>query len=448
MRTYLLLALAILAFVAYLPAVESSASVGIPPVSERQLEPIPGTSKTWSYSVGGASNVDVNIEGDYVEYAKLDDPDPGGPPRVVSVTWNVPDEITPGVHVLRLRVAEAAPEGVTVGARASAGVPMYMTKYADYPFITAEMEVPSQEVGMDNKAIFTLKSLSNVDTPGVMARITQYEINEPVQGMTLEANLGTVPPLGETRVEVPLSTKTLTKGQYSARAQVTYPQGAPIDRQSDFRIGAFSMSLVKSPEKLYRGKINKVEFVLGNDWNQQLSDSRIRLIIDSLGVEEKAPYTTFVAFGQVPLIFYVEPDADTPLGPVEGYIEVTVDAKNPRDKFTMPFRAEIVDASEEEASEQVVTERPSAFGFLNPLTGAYLVVALLVVINIILLMRQRGKQGKEDTRIDESHGTRSGEPGNAKANVVKTGVKAEVKNEVKAEVKTGVKADVKNDVKK
>lgn len=372
----------------------AGAGISTPPMSERHFLLEQGFSRTWEYPIHGAPILTTNIEGDLVEYATLEDSNQGGPARTVFVTINVEDAtLIPGDHFLFLRVTEASPEGAMLGGVASIRTTMKGSVHADYPYLKAHMSVSSQSNGTDGEAKFELKSYSTVQINTIAAQIRMTTGDgEDVIAPFNRNLLATLPSLETESVKVSIPTKDLKPGMYRIEANITYEDGEPIFLSSSFKIGSLSFGL-DAPKVIYRGKINKVLFKVINNWNQKLEDVQTLVEIDDLDIEERSPTLSIGNFNYRDFPFYLEPAADAELRDYDGRLTVKFKADGQKKEYYLPFTIRVEEPPEVDESGQIVEERPGAFSFtLSPLTGAYLLVLLLVIVNLFLLLRQKKKE--------------------------------------------------------
>ena len=358
------------------------------PPEERNVIVEPGFTRSWSFSISGAAYVSATIEGDLLEYFALQDPSPNGPPRAVVLTLNVPPEdIPPGVYMTYIRVQEVVPGGGTVGGRAAVRAGITVTRYAEYPLLKLESFGVSAEEGAAAGGAITVKSHSTVPTRNARAKMTVFENGEPLPSLTGIPILivDEVPSAQTVTKEFSLPTQQLTRGEYRVIADVTYDEAKePLPAEATLKIGTFTMTLINGPEKLYRGKVNRVVFTLGNDWNKELRDVRVRVQIPALNINEGAfgDVSNIPPFGQQKFTFYLEPSEDAALGSYDGSIFVITDAKRADDKFGISFTTTVVEkpVETEPAPEQVIEE---------PLLALYSVAVVLVIINLFLLFRKK-----------------------------------------------------------
>lgn len=373
------MSLVILLFILTISYVSASASISMPS-DNRHLTYEPGLEASWNFVVGGSESVEVYLRGPLTEYAELIDPDPMGGRRSVTVKLVSPDEVEPGVHYLYIDAKEHRDVGF-MGGVAVASVPMSLTKYSETPYVKAKIVDILASEGETAEVSIELESLSKVTTYDIRAKFNILDENIESENLLLPA-LGSL----ETKVvTVKIPIADLRPGRYSLASEISYEES--VDNQKfnqDFLVGTLNLKLIKQPNKLSLGQINKVSFVLYNEWNAAFKDAEPIIRIPGLNIDEQSPARTIGAFTTQGFNYYLEVPEDADLGTYEGTIYLKTGDKR-KDFITVPFKIEVVEFDE---TTQVVEEKPSSMTF-NPLLIAYVLVIILVIINVILLFRKK-----------------------------------------------------------
>lgn len=389
---------AVFLFVLILSATLTYAAAGASPPSKEARTFVfePGMEQTWTLTVHGSEELTVSIIGVLAPYVTLHDPDPEGGPRSVSYTIKAPDtiDLPPGDHWFFLRVAEAAHEGM-VGTQAAVNVIHVGQYYTPEPYLVADLHIANAE---EKKATQASIDVTSYSTKVIQDVRLDWEIRSAGGEDVLLAGeqllFPALEPLAKETVTMTLPIESLTPGQYSFTTNLTYQGGEPIPLSDTFRIGEFTADLLSSPETIYRGKINKVNFAIYNAWNLAVPDARLFVQIPDLDISEEAPVISIAGFGQGQFTTYLEPSVDAELRDYEGTVTLRMGIDERSQTVSFPFTVRVLDPADdvEGAARQVVEERPGVFSFtLNPLIGAYVLVLLLVLINLYFLLKQKKK---------------------------------------------------------
>jgi|GEM_PF-1934738 len=405
MRTSHLLSV-LLACLLLTPFVAATAGVSLPSIEQRRLVFVPGASYEWEWSIFGAEVLTTSLEGDLAEYATLSDPMPNGSARSVKFSITLPQNATPGYHSLSLLVLEGAPNGGMVGGRAGVRGGIVFIELYPGPYAEIDFQVADAAIGAGTKADISYKSWSKVDAPDVYADIVVKDANQTIVLRTTSEHI--LLPSQETRsIVVPLATKSLGPGRYSAEATFHNLQDGLI--MTDwFRVGAFDLNLKQHTDRLSAGSLNRFTFVVESNWNEPIKEVFGSVTLAGITSEPSAS-TVLKPFGEAPLNVYVDTSAfnlsSNPNGtPVSGTIRVSflgTDGQSSSKEF--PITVLIVP---EQLPETQVTaeelEKPGIFALLkeNSLLLIYFALILLVLINVVLLFLQwRKNKNKPDANI-------------------------------------------------
>ncbi len=388
--------LAVFLLISLSAMVTASAGLSFSDTPPRSLIYTPGATYTWTWGVSGADRLETTLTGDLAAYATLDDPAQNTSARSVSFTLTMPANLTPGQHVLTFTVYESPPEGQNVGGRAGAAARITVTSLYPTPYLVASLSIPDTAVGKPTTASVSLTSWSTVPTPGVYADILVRDAN----GTTLintPSEVVTVAPQKQATLTVPLSTQSFATGRYQATAVIHHAQDG-LNATTQFRVGSFDLSLISSTPRLSAGTINRFTFTLGSNWNEPIRGVYGDV---SLGaIDGKTATVTIDPFGQTALDAYLDTSSLNLSGnetPFAGTIVAHfLDSDGNEQAKAFPFNVTVVNVPVPETQPE---QKPSAQGAglslpLNWMTLIYALLILLVLINLVLLFRQR--RGKDE----------------------------------------------------
>ncbi len=396
-RSIPLLVLAAFLLLLSLPTpANASAGLSFSDTPPRSLIYAPGASYTWTWGVSGADRLETTLTGDLAAYATLDDPAQNTSGRSVSFTLTMPANLTPGQHFLVFTVYESPPEGQQVGGRAAAAAKITVTSLYPTPYLVASLSVPDTAAGKPTTATVSLTSWSTVPAPDVYADILVRDANGTLL-IDTPSEVVTVAPQKQATLTVPLTTQPFATGRYQATAVIHHAQDG-LNATTQFRVGSFDLSLISSTPRLSAGTINRFSFTLGSNWNEPISGVYGDV---SLGaIDGKTATVTIDPFGQATLDAYLDTSIlnlsgnETPLGGT--IIAHFLDTDGNEQTKAFPFNVTVVNVPVLETQPE---QRPAAQGAglslpLGWTTLLYIFLILLVIINLILLFRQR--RGKDE----------------------------------------------------
>lgn len=384
-------------FVAVLaiPYASATATILAGPEHERTKVYSPGDVYEYNWRVDGAEYLDVELKSAFGDNAVLYDADPGGGPRNIRFVITPPDDLEPGLYRTHLRVSEGSPGGL-LSARASVRTTINVIVRSPTPRVSAGIEVGDVAEGKAATALLTLVSWSHVATEDVHADVVIEnpdgdDITTTLDPVTVEA--------GDTKkLELILPTEQLQAGRYKAVATFfNTGEGGTESNYGDFRVGGLSVNLISFTQRLSVGAINRFTFFIGSNWNQPLDD--VSGIVELAGVSDKTASVVIEPFGEEKLKAFLDLSEVTIDGTeeFEGTIKVVArEGINEREISVFPITVTL--AEEELPTTNIKPEElqePGIFTIsipVNTLTILYALVFVLVIINIILLFRQRKKE--------------------------------------------------------
>ncbi len=350
----------------------------------------PGKVLRGDFQIGGAERVDAIIDGDLKEYATLDDPQPGGPPRTITVTLVLPQELTPGDHLLYVIAQEIPKNPGMVGGIAATAKQISISVLWDEPLIRVNgFTVESVAVG-DPSARLEIKvqSLTKRDlTLFADFTLLDGDGNELSTGRTDTAPL----PSGATATltgSVP--TRSLTPGPYGVKGVVRYASNA-TEVETSFRVGTLELFLEEHTLELAVDTINRFDFTVRSNWNQPLP--RTHGIVRLGSLSEQSADITIGPFGTETMKAYLDTRGLSP-GQLEGDILVRYPGGERSFPITVLLTEGAVAASVQAKAEQ--QEAKSWTFTVTPTLILYFALILLVILNLFLLLRRKGGERTEE----------------------------------------------------
>ncbi len=363
--------------------VYASASINLPPQSERTVIFQPGLEKSFTWTISGARELSASLTGELTDYFTLEDPSPGGGPRAVTMHMRLPDTLPPKTYRTYLRVVEGKNGGM-VGARAAVEAPIYVIVLSDEPLAVANLDVKNAEAGQRTSGTLTLTSRSKVTTKGVYADITVEDDEHPVHITTPPVDLAS---REERSIPFILPTQDLKPGRYTAVAMLNNA-GESSTAKAFFRLGTLELLLLRYPRHLSTGAINRFEFTIESRWNNPLEG--VYATVQLGDAEDTTVSTTIPAFDSVKLHAFLDFQNLNESANLTG--EITVYYPSPEGGWgaevfpisvgLLKKRLPTTDLKKETPQTSRAITIP-----LNTLTLLYLIAVLLVIANIILLLK-------------------------------------------------------------
>ena len=350
--------------------VPSVAAVGIsPPI--KTLEYDPSGEYTVSFSASGASSIETYVRGNLAPYAEIIDSDPGGGPRTFTVKLRLPPDIEPpGKRTLLVGVIEGHRDG-QISGRAAYNAPVIIN--IPYPGIYLEMDFRAPTVNLNEPVNFTV-SLRNRGRDSISRMRTTIFISEEAdkQIATLTADPVDFPGTHAMDFRLGWDTQGAKAGSYSAKAVVQYGDTV-IERETSFRIGVQTISILNFTTDITSDKINPFDITIQSEWNSPFTSVYVDVIVGD--DKFKTPSIDLQPWKGGLLRGYLDAAG---LGPGEYPVTVVV---NYGDTFTRATGVVNV-------IKQVSTvEQPIGFGF-----GGRVVLALfLAVVAMIIVYWRRHK---------------------------------------------------------
>ncbi|MBR9701072.1 hypothetical protein GOV11_04360 [Candidatus Woesearchaeota archaeon] len=323
------------------------------------------------------------------EYVRIDDPEPLGGQRRVTLVFDFPNSMRPGTYPVNVIASEAsidAEGGIT--ARAAVKMQFIVRVLTDEPLIdiTSLSAAPIPE-GVNAKAGVGIASRTTQSLSDVFAEVKVYDNGKEVaSGRSSSFSLESAEKKG---VQVPLSTALLTGGEYKMNVTLLYVGREAHRGNAVLKIGALNVAIKEYTKELLYNSTNKFTFIVENQWNQQLQE--VFAFVKLAGQNKKTASIHIPAFGSTEYEIYFDRDPKIQVG--KAIVNVTVNFKdyNPVSKNyeskteTIPLEVQIVQPFVEEKSSIPITAI-----IMYSMLGA--LILLLVIIIILLLRRQKGEK--------------------------------------------------------
>ncbi len=366
-----------LLFISLLVAPFASAGAGIflPSAEARTFYFEPEKSYEWTWKVHRASSLDVYLGGDLEEYGTLYDNDPNGGPRDVTFTLDLPAELEPGHHELMLFVEEARPEGVQVGGVARVGGRITIISLFASPYLEAQFKVPDVAEGGNTTAEFDLTSWSEVTT-NTYADITLINPSGEVV-LETQTDLFSLASKEQKKFQQEIKTFELEPGTYTARADFVGAQ-ENLSLTTEFKVGTFDIELQSYTKEIYIGEANRFTVRMASRWNEQITNVRGR--VELLNESETTASVDLPPFGSEESSTFIDLRDVTYEGLVNATISVLYESGGVRE---FPATVNVTQRPEPK------NETPGFVFELNQITGLYLILFLLIMVNVVLLLRKK-----------------------------------------------------------
>jgi hypothetical protein len=130
--------------------------------------------------------------------------------------------------------------------------------------------------------------------------------------------------------------------------------------------------------------------MLKNEWNNKITGVEAIATVPEFEIREDDFRDSMMMNSPGLFKFYFEIPEDAELRDYQGSVSIVHDQLSNREAVVVPFTITVLDPADdpEAAAKQTVEERPGFSLALTPLTGLYLIVFLLVVVNLMLILRQ------------------------------------------------------------
>lgn len=368
--------------------VYAGAGISAEPLEKRTFFYEEGKIYTFTWHVFRAENLKAYLGGGLAQYTELIDPDPDGGPRDVTMKLILPQELSPGEHRLYLFVEEIVPGGPVggVGGKARVGVSARFIALHPKPFVKAELTVENTAVNESTNAHMKLESWSQQ----TILPYVKYDIRDEKGVSVLQKTSArkTILPKETITITTPLDTSELPPGQYSAYAIVKDVQPG-VNLTEYFRVGSFEIKLINYTKRMTLATFNRFLFTIESNWNGHIDD--VYGGLDLLGREEKSSPVDLEEFEREELKVFMDLQNVTEPQLADGIL--TLYWGDEQKMFPVT-----INITEEPAGTEVTEaemERAAFVFELNQITGIYLILVLLVIINVFVLLKKRKKNEEE-----------------------------------------------------
>lgn len=375
MRLFAIVALLIL-------AVPSVAAVGITslPRSERTLLYEPGRTFTFELAVRDADEITVYALGDFAESVAIDDPNPGGGPRRVTVHITHPLGVEPGEYVTLIGAKEGAPSGGMVAARAEAQTGFITRVMGPEKNVRVGLSVPSVNLGEVTIATVSVQSWTTSDIARVWAILNVSGPNGEHLG-TFTSETVPLPSSEKVTLEMEIPTEGYPKGYHNVTSTVTADELIHHPRTS-FRVGTLEVVITNVTRTYYQDMINPLYVTVASDWNGEIEDvyATVRVADERI----KTPNLDITEFAETNL-----PKAYFDTSGLElGEYPATVTLFYQDQQAVLRTNFTVIERPPDVGSDGALT--------FSPLLLLYVAVILLVMANIYLLFFRKQGRGKQE----------------------------------------------------
>lgn len=354
--------------------VEAGAGILLPPPEQRIFYFEPNQHFEWTWHAHRAPSLSIYLGGDLEEYGTLYDDDPLGPERDFTFTLDLPQELEPGKHELLAYVEEARPGGAMIGGVARVAGRITIISLFPGPYADASLEV--YDIGEYGNATADLLLTSwSKDVMNVYATLTVTDSQGEVV-LVKDTQIATLEPKEQKTLSTTLLTHDLPPGNYLVSAEIKGAQ-ADLVVSDAFLIGTFNVEVSSYTTQLKTATVNRFFFTLKSNWNEPIGDVRGELSL--LNRTEVSPSIQLERFGTSELSTFIDLTDITQDQIAQGTLTIYYAGGSTQ----FPIKVNV-------STPLVPEEEKAGFVFeLNQLTGLYILLILLVLVNVVLLLRKK-----------------------------------------------------------
>jgi len=235
------------------------------------------TTKEFTFTIinGEDKTIKVNyyVSGDLTDYISLEKNEDELKPyenKEIKAIIKYPNEISPGLHILKVGVIEATKSSSMVGGRV--GVESQILIFQKYPgkYLEAEIKVKDGVVNEPVNIDVTVTHKGEVDIDSVSTIIDIYNVaNEKINTLQLQ-NFELK--AGESKTLNAKWDKPDKAGEYTAKALITY-DGAFTETNYKFKVGEYSLNINNvTVSDLKKGSIGKFDIEVESLWGGEIEN--------------------------------------------------------------------------------------------------------------------------------------------------------------------------------
>jgi hypothetical protein len=351
---------------------------------EKQVLFQPGMEKSYGFQLSDSLKINAALDGDLAQYAVIDDPLPGGPPRNIEVNMKLPDFLEPGVHTLYITAMEVPISTATIGGISSVRVGMEV--FALYPGKRPLINgLTAKDVNMNDTTSLGL-IVTNQGEETIEQAYGNISVYSPEGVLIAELKTGyaSIGPYETKTIEAPFDTSMydLKPGNYKIIGYLSYDNtDYNGSREGTFIIGQMNINIIDYTKELFTNSTNKFLMTLESDWSGDIDDIYARIVLPN-GKIAKTPNTAIKKVSQgikanAEMEAYIE-TGGLPLGPNE--FAVNMYYKNRGD--TKKIIVNIIEGTPPEI------EKP---GVITPtMIFAVLSISILLFVAVYFLVFRKG----------------------------------------------------------
>lgn len=263
-------------FLAILFLSSFSSSLGVSP-ARRTLTFEPGLEQEISFTVINNEGKDINLllaaQGELGKFMTSSKSSifisSGEPNKELSYKFELPEELSPGLHTGEILILEVPGGGDGEGETrvlATLAVVTQLYVYVPYPgkHADAELKVVSANEGENATFVFSVVSNGKFDLTNVWASVDVYDLSDKKVGGFTTPSIKIAS--GEKKELVYVWGDQVPLGDYRAIASLVYDEGT-INFGKEFSVGTRNLVLKEIVARNFRlGEIAKLEMLVENKW--------------------------------------------------------------------------------------------------------------------------------------------------------------------------------------
>jgi hypothetical protein len=247
----------------------SAISIGTYPLSDRTIIFQPGLEKTFTFEVFGAESIEAIFSPDiFGEYITLEDPNPNGGRRELTVNIAFPDEIPveTGRHVVYVGALDVSnSDGSGMVARTAVKTGIVILVLSQDQDLKGSFVVEDVNLGKNSNYSLELTSWSYKDITAVVNFQFFDSLGSEILSFSEEtfilATEGVI-------LRNMLETSSWDPGNYYAKAIVSFDK--TMEFADEFVIGELGFILLLTNSSLFAGEVGKVSFELESSWTSNM----------------------------------------------------------------------------------------------------------------------------------------------------------------------------------
>lgn len=337
-------------------------SIGTYPLEDRTIVFQPGLERTFTFEIFGASNIEAIFSpGIFEDYITLEDPNPDGGRRELTVNIKFPDEIPVGtgrhtVYVGALDISGGDGSGMVARTAVKTGiVVLVLSQDQD---LKGSFFVEDVNLGEDSNYSLELTSWSYQDIDAVVNFQFFDSLGNSVLSFDDEVFISATE---ATVLRDDLETSSWDPGNYYSKAIVNFDK--TLEFADEFIIGELGFNLLSTNSSLFAGEVGKVSFNLKSSWTSEMNG--LYGVLSLNNKEFRSANFDFVPKEDINLEIFVDLEDFEP-----GIYPSTL--KIYQDELISEFNFEM------EISQPPFTDFPTDIG----LVSVIIVLLILIIINL------------------------------------------------------------------